>query len=138
MAKGFNSLPEVIALIQKAAEDMVVQSAKNIAKTAVDNAPEQTGFMASTVYTSTKEGSTYGQGAGSPPKDSTMMPEVPKPANAQSAWVAVAADYAIDVEMGTIHMAPEPYLIPALESERPNFESGKYLKDAIDAMRLPS
>jgi HK97 gp10 family phage protein len=51
-----------------------------------------------------------------------LIPEIDKPANAQTAYVAVGANYAIYPEFGTIHQPPQPAFIPAVEEARQGFE----------------
>lgn len=45
-----------------------------------------------------------------------------QPTGELSAEVAVGVDYGLYVEMGTIHMAAQPFLTPAVERVRPAFE----------------
>jgi HK97 gp10 family phage protein len=127
---GWNGLPAVAALIESSVDDMVVQACWDIAAAAQGFAPEDTGFLKSSIYTSTKDGSNYGQGITQPPGDAYQLEEVDKPP-AHTGYVAVAANYGIYVEFGTRKAGAQPYLIPAVEKVRPSFSSGNGLRDAL-------
>ncbi|MBF6592648.1 MAG: hypothetical protein IVW57_19230, partial [Ktedonobacterales bacterium] len=79
-----------------------------------------TGFMKSSIYTVTSQGSSYGaklhnQG------NRELLPQAQRKTGlgVASALVAVGAAYGQDVEFGTSKMAAKPFLIPAAEAVRP-------------------
>jgi hypothetical protein len=58
-----------------------------------------------------------------------------------TSWIDVFADYGGDLEFGTTHIAPRPYMAPAFESAREEFEE-KLGKAAFDvnwvSTRMPN
>lgn len=46
------------------------------------------------------------------------------PVSALEQDVIFSADYAADLELGTVHIAPRPFLGPAVEAAAPAFEAG--------------
>ncbi len=121
----FNFLPQIIGALHLAFGKSVEAAAKAIMEQAMANAPVATGFLQSSIYVELHDSSTYGQGAVPGAAGATMLPEIPKAENDQTAYVAVAASYGIFQELGTARMSPQPYLVPALEAVRAQFESGE-------------
>jgi HK97 gp10 family phage protein len=134
---GFNLLPQLIDLIHNTVEDTVVQVCLQIQQNAKALAPVDTSFLQSSIYTSTKDGDTYGAGFGDPPGDATTLEDIGPPPDSGTGYVAVAASYGIYQEFGTRKMGAQPYLIPALEMEKAAFEGGAYLTQAIGGMSTP-
>lgn len=125
MANGFevvfNKLPELSAALAKAAEQIVRKAALDIERGAKERAPVATGYLRNSIYAVTHTSSDYGQGGGEPPKGASLLPEVEKPKDGHTAYVAVGANYGAFVELGTSKMAAQPYLIPAADAVRPAF-----------------
>lgn len=117
-----DKLPEIIAQMHEAVSTIVADTAKKIASEYAANAPVRTGFMASSAYSVTKDGSTYAQGVAEGAPGATLLPEVAKPANDLEAVAAVAADYAAYVEYGTYKMAAQPKFLPAVETAEQAFK----------------
>jgi hypothetical protein len=92
---------------------VVRETADYLATTYRETAPEVSGFMASSVYTVTAAESTYGQQLQG---DGPRLDPVDAPTDDTTAIAAVAATYAGDVELGTVHMAAEPAFYPAADS----------------------
>ena len=111
-----NNWAKLASALHPACADVVANTAEFIAETYSANAPVDTGFMASSAYTITSSGSTYGQNAGSPPGDSYLLPEVEAPADNLTAIAAVAANYAVFPELGTRFMAAQPAWYPAVDA----------------------
>ena len=111
-----NNWGKIAAALHPACADLVANTAEFIAETYSANAPVDTGFMASSAYTITSSGSTYGQNAGSPPGDSYLLPEVEAPADDLTAIAAVAANYAVYQELGTRFDAAQPAFYPAVDA----------------------
>ena len=124
---SFNHFPQIALILHKATAPMVAHTAQYIAETYSASAPRDTGFMADSAYYVTIDGSTYGQ-AGSPPGDSYLLPEVVGPATDQEAYAAVAANYAIYVEMGHhtesgSWVPPQPAWYPSVDLAAGEFEA---------------
>lgn len=119
----FNHLSELAEALHKAIAEHVAKTAKDVMTGAVERSPDATGFLESSVYVSTHEGSTYGQGVQAPPKGATLLPEVEKPTNDQEALIAVGASYGEYVELGTSKMSARPYLYPSIDAAQPAFAS---------------
>jgi hypothetical protein len=119
---GFNHFGDIAAVIPQATSQVVRKTAFDIQAGYQGTAARDTGFMANSSYVVTSQDSNYG-GAGSPPKGATLLPEVAGPPDDQTAYVAVGASYAIDVELGTRFQPAQPAFFPAVEAVRPGFES---------------
>ncbi len=115
---SFNKWPEIAAKFPVELHKVVVQVTEFVGKTAYDACPKDTGFLASSIYTVTSEGSTYGQTNGPAPGDSYLLPEGPEVSDPFTGYVGVAASYGIFVEMGTRFMPAQPYFYPAVEEGR--------------------
>ena len=133
MAESFNHFNELADAFHTAISQTVRKAAFDVQAAAATGAPVDTGFLRNSIYVETATDSTYGQGAGSPPKDSSLVPEVEKPEDDLTAYIGVGASYGVYVEMGTVHMPAHPYLAPAVEQVRPNFE--KALSKIEEKMR---
>lgn len=110
MAEYFNNFEEIAKKLRKATSEIVRKTALDIEAGAKLKAPVDTGYLKNSIYASTAQGSDY----------STGLPEV-KPANDQEAIVGVGAEYGQYVEYGTVHMAAQPFLTPAVEANRQAF-----------------
>lgn len=119
----FNRLPEMPALLRKAMEQVIVKACFDIQAQAMSNAPVDTGMLESSIYTVTAKGSSYGDGVVDPSK---LLPEVDAPPNSLTAYVVVGANYGLYVEYGTEHGPAQPYLTPAAEFVRPQFEKAAH------------
>ena len=119
MPAEWNRMAEMGPLLRKAISESVRTAAFHIQANAAATAPRDTGYLASSIYTVTSDGSTYGEGFqdGREP-----LPEVEKPANDLTAVVAVGAAYGVYVEYGSVHGPAQPYLTPAAEFVRPQLE----------------
>ena len=135
MAEGFNLIPQVITVLKNAGEDILQEVAYDILQEAQARCPVRTGALQASGYWKTHTKSTYGQGFMEGALGSSILPEVEDP-GPHDAYVAFAMNYAIFVELGTSKMAAQPYLIPALESVRIEFESGGMWSEML-AERLP-
>ena len=120
---SFNHFPAIAGALHRAASQIVKETARDIAATYQATAPKDTGFMASTAYIVASDESTYGQGAGTPPGDSYMLPEVSKPDDDLTAYAAVAANYAVYQEFGTRFMPAQPAFYPAVEQAKTTFQN---------------
>jgi hypothetical protein len=127
----YNHLPQLIEALHKAMSEHVTKTAHEVRAGAVQRSPDRSGFLESTIYLVTHDASTYGQGVQQPPEDASLLPEVDKPENDQTAYIAVGADYGLYVELGTVHDAAHPYLIPAADAARSAFESPSHLEGAL-------
>lgn len=129
----FNHLPAMPALIHRAIREAVAKAAYDVQAHAADNAPVETGYLKSSVYVVLYDKSTYGEGF-QESGTSAPLPEVDHPANDMTAFVAVAAEYGLFVELGTSKAPAQPYLVPALELVAPQFKAAlSRLEDALRA-----
>ena len=113
----FNHFADIAAKLHQASAVVVKKIAFDLQARAQSLAPVDTGFLRSSIYTVTSDGSTYGQASGGT-KESTLLPQVSGPSDDQSAFVGVGASYGIYVEMGTRRMPARPYFTPAVEQAR--------------------
>lgn len=120
-AETWNHIPGVIAALQQAAHEIIVKTSFDVEAHAKQGAAVDTGYMRSSIYTVTSEGSGYGQGVTGGKPGATLLPEVDAPENATTAYVAVGAEYAAYVELGTVHQAAQPFMVPAADAVRPGF-----------------
>ncbi len=99
-----SDLPDVL---KKRLGQVVRKTALDIEADAKQRAPKDTGFLAASIQADVSHA------------DSDLAAEV-----------AVGAEYGIFVELGTVTQAPQPFLTPAMEAERGEFERalGEVLK----------
>lgn len=117
----FNHLDDAIALLIQAVNQGCEHAADDIMAAAQANCPVESGYLQSTIYVTTPDSDTYGQGVGSAPGDSYLLPE--EAHDTDESVVGVGANYGAFVELGTRYMAPEPFLGPAAETVGAGFES---------------
>lgn len=90
-----NKIPALIANLETQVEAIVAKAALDIQANAQDRAPVDTGTLKNSIQAV---------------RDGT------------ASWrVVVGVDYGIYVEYGTVHMAAQPYLTPAVAVVRPQF-----------------
>ena len=90
-----NAWPTILAGLEAKADAMTAKAALDIQAHAQGRAPVDTGTL----------------------KNSIQATQI-----AKNHWrVTVGADYGVYVEYGTVHMAAQPYLRPAVEAVRPVF-----------------
>ena len=114
----------------KAAQEAILHAVEQAVKKATldceghakANAPVDTGFLKSSIYSELHASSDYGN-ADAPPAGADLLPEVDKPKDAHTGIVAVGASYGAFVELGTVHAAAQPFLGPALDAVRPGFDA---------------
>ena len=122
MADDFNHFDDLADALEKASSQVVRKAAFDMQAHYTSNAPKDTSFMANSAYVVTSQESTYGQGGVSAPEGAYLLPEVAKPDDNQTAYVAVGANYAIFVETGTRFAPAQPAFYPAVDAVRPGFE----------------
>ena len=121
----YNLLPEIAAKIEDMASEAVRKSAFDIVAHSMAAAPVgPTGFLKNSHYVTVKGGVNEHpySAVQTPAADQTLLPEVETPAEKTTAIVAIGASYATYVEYGTVHMAARPFLTPAVELVKPQFE----------------
>jgi HK97 gp10 family phage protein len=116
----FNHFPQLMEAIHQAANKAVRKAAFDIAAHEQDNAPVQSGFLKSSIYSEFADSSTYGQGVQG---EGELLPEIDKAEDDTTAYVAVGAEYGVYVNYGTSKMTARPFVEPAVEAVRPGFES---------------
>ena len=117
-------LRELREAIDRNADRIVRKTAFDLQGEAMQRAPVDTGFLKNSIYVRTESTSGYAgasEKAGEQNADGQMLPEVPQPGE-HTAIVAVGAEYGVYVEMGTARRAATPFLAPAAERVRPQFE----------------
>lgn len=112
--------------VRQRAGIVVAQAAHQIEREAKFRAPVDTGFLTNSIYTKTTGTSNYEENqakAKEKDEDGVSLSEVGQP-EALSATVAVGAEYGAAVEYGGGSRAATPYLTPAVEKVRPEWEKG--------------
>jgi HK97 gp10 family phage protein len=119
----FDRLPELQGQLRRQASAAVRKAAFAIEAQAKRAAPEDTGFLKNSIYTTTQDDSSYDQAASRAREvnpDAEVLPEVGRPSELQ-AVVAVGAEYGVYVELGAAGRPAQPFLGPAAEAVRPVF-----------------
>jgi HK97 gp10 family phage protein len=114
----FNLLPQVAEAFPRAIGQAVRKIAFDIQAQAMADAPVDTGNLKASIYTKTSEGNNYPGNA-----DTNIIDDQVPEADETTAYVAVAASYAIYVEMGTRYAPAQPFLGPAVAKYASTFES---------------
>lgn len=116
----FNLFPMLAQALRPACQTISSDTARFLEAAAAANAPVDTGFLASSVYSVTpKYGSTYGT-MGTPPGDSYALPEQ-QPAGPDDSVVSVAANYGGFVNGGTRFQNAQPFWDDAIEQTKAFF-----------------
>lgn len=123
----FNHFGDIADQLKPVLGKMVADTAVRFQSVASANAPAETGFLKSSIYTVTSEGSTYGE-ADNPPGDSYLLPEVTAPPDELTAYIAVGANYGAFVNYGHhtrsgSFVPPQPFWEPAVDTVMPIFEA---------------
>jgi HK97 gp10 family phage protein len=117
----FNHIPQAIDKMKELARQITAKAAFDVEAAAKQLAAVDTGFMRSAIYTETSDGSGYGQGITG---NGRLEPELNgNTEDGQVAWVVAGAEYSIYVEMGTAHMAAQPFMAPAADQVQPSYEA---------------
>src|SRR5260221_422585 len=119
----FNRFPEIAAAFPVQLHKVVVQTTEIVQELAQGNAPVRTGFLRSSIYRVTSEGSTYGEAQSPPTDDVYLLPEGPGVSDPYTGYVGVGANYGIFIELGTRYMGAQPFFYPAMEEGRSRFEA---------------
>lgn len=120
----FNS-PQIADALQKRAAQLVAKTAAGIeARAKISMAEPKTGRK----YKVSKTGKAHQASAPgqAPAIDTAMLVNSIgfQMVGELSAVVGVGAEYAVHLEFGTAHIAPRPFLGPAFEATKPEFEKG--------------
>lgn len=120
---NFDHLPLIAAAIHRAASQLVRKACLDVQAAAQAGVVVDTGYLKSSIYTHTADGSTYGQGIKGAGPGRELLPDVGAPENDQTGFVGVGANYGVYVEFGTSKMAAQPYLVPAAEQVGPSYQA---------------
>lgn len=119
----FNKFPYIAEALPDVLSKVVRKTAFEIQSDAQSLAPRDTGFLANSIYVKTSKDSSYGQ-SGKPSKEgASLLQEVEAPPDDQTAYVAVGANYAIYVELGSRYAPAQPFLTPAVEAGQRSLEA---------------
>jgi hypothetical protein len=110
---NFNHFPQIAAAFVPFCTEVVTETAQDIIDEYAATAPRETGEMAESGYIKTSKESTYPSGSPSR-KDAYYLPEVDTPDDDTTAIAAIAMNYAVYPEMGTVHQSPQPAFYPAV------------------------
>lgn len=111
---NFNHFDAIAEQIEPFCGQATTQTALSIVQDYAATAPRETGEMAESGYVVSATANTYP--AGSPTrKDAYFLPQVEPPGDKTTAIAAVAMNYAIYPELGTVHQAPQPAFYPAVD-----------------------
>ena len=123
MASGvnFNNFAAIGDELHEALSAVVRKTALDLQATAQGLTPVDTGFLKNSIYTSTFEGSTYGEGGYTGKGEAVLLDPVDPPSNEFTAYVGVGANYGIYVEMGTRFTPAQPYFHPAVDMTQQEF-----------------
>ena len=116
--EDFNHFDALAEQFHRAIGQVIKKSAFDLQAAAQSLAPVDTGNLKNSIYTKTIDGDQYPGGGSEAPVDN-QIPDVDE----MTAYVGVGAMYGVYVELGTTRMPAHPYLAPATESVRPNFEA---------------
>lgn len=120
MMESFNHFAEIAEQLHQAESQIVRKTAFDLQAAMQSriraNGQIATSFMLNSVYTVTSEGSTYRGGA-------NALPQVDKPEDDLTAYVAVAAVYGWWQNYGTTRIPARPFVEPAAASVLPSFEA---------------
>ena len=120
MAESFNHFGNIAAALPGVCSKVVRKTAfdlkANIQGNIQANGQVDTGFMLNSAYVVTSRESTYTGGE-------KALPEIGRPPDDQTAYAAVAAEYAEYQNYGTSRLPARPFFEPAVDVVRPGFES---------------
>lgn len=130
MTTAFNNWKKIALTIPKASaltvKKVALDGQANVQNQIRANGQIDTGFMVNGVYTVTSESSTYQGG-----KDA--LPEVPRPADNQTAYVASAASYSAAQNYGTRYMAGRNFFETGMERTRAGMDAAmQAIQDAME------
>ncbi len=132
MADGviYNHFPGIAKNFQTAIKKVVGATATKIKVRASIAAPRDTGFLGDSIYTVINGKSTYGTRLRTTAKGGRrkvkigrddLLPEIPPPPDAFTAYAVVGAYYGQYVNYGTRFMAAQPFWEPAIDATQPDF-----------------
>lgn len=134
----FNHLTAARVALLAAVDEVIRKGAYDIEAQAKMGAAVDTGFMRSSVYVELHDISDYAQNWASVPTGEIPLSEIPRAEDAHTAYVAVAASYAIYVELGTSKMAAQPFLRPAFDNVMPTVNAAlEKIETRMIALGLP-
>jgi HK97 gp10 family phage protein len=121
---------KIIAGLGPKADKVVRETAFRIKDKAMRGAAVDTGAMKSGIYVKSSKGNGYQAAVAAAldkNPDAKVAPDELPDVKEGVAFVAAPLEYSLFQELGTKNMAAHPFLVPAAESERADFE--RKLKD---------
>lgn len=121
----FDRSAQISSQYARLADQLRHETIDRIKAGSIANAAEQSGALKAAHYVVDDRGSEYAEAVAaalSKNGDAQFLPEVPAESN--TSILAVAVEYAAPAEFytGEVNPGAHPYMTPASESERPNFE----------------
>jgi len=124
-------LDRIAANLKPKRNKIIRETALRVEDKAKQSAPFEIGALRASGYVKTDKGSGYASAAAAAQglrPEARIAPE-PKLRNPGDAIVGFSVEYALYQELGTKKMGAQPYLVPAVESERARFD--KRMKELV-------
>lgn len=150
MPEEFNHFDKIADTLEPTLSKVVRKTAFDIQAKAAENAPVDTGFLKNSIYVVGAGYNTYGRGvkkAGElkankkgvisnrrrkahakrlqrqKEQEAMLLPQIPQPSEAMTAFAAVGANYGEIVELGSVRQPAHPYFYPAVDAVKPSFDA---------------
>jgi len=124
-------LDRIAANLKPKRDKIIRETALRVEDKAKQSAPFELGALRASGYTKTSKSSGYASASvaaqGLRP-EAQVAPE-PQPEQPYNAIVGFSVEYALYQELGTKKMGAQPFLVPAVESERARFD--KRMKELV-------
>jgi HK97 gp10 family phage protein len=108
--------------------DIVKAIAFEIERMAAQLAPKDTSSLANSIHTRLQDGGSSPQA----PTNGAQMEDLPDPTGDVLAIVGSGVEYAAYQEFGTVHMASQPYLGPAVEYHADKLNRGETWRQLVE------
>ena len=129
---SFNRFSEIAEALTPLLHTAVTNTAQDIAEEYSATCAFDTGYMSSSSYIVSSDESTYGETITPVRESQYLLPEVEKPDDEYTAIAAVGAQYAADLEFGTVRQSPQPAFYPAVDKAESVFEDE--LSNVVDEL----
>jgi len=123
MTEPFNNWAKLAEALPKVTSQVVRKTAFDVLAGWQSRVRVDTGFEKNSGYVKTKTESTYGGAAPTSP-GAYLLPEIEAPADDQTAYIGVGANYGLVEELGGAHHTANPAMAQSVEAARPGFDAG--------------